>query len=690
MNLRLRTLILITATILLLAGLMYGTSVLLINNRGQAIEKQTAEQNISKASTAIQTELNRFTSIAGDWGTWDETYKFIQDLNTGYVTGNLSESAISVLDINQLVFVDANGLVKYSKGVDLVSKLDSPLPEDAKKAIESISEIWTFARGVASHSGILNLPEGELFFGSQPILKSDGTGPIMGAVITLRYIESTELTKLSGNSQLIINLTSAPANISESLLRNKEPGAIINLATAYTTTSIKSSIAIMDFTRANPVYLQLESSRFVYQTMSSVSYTILTVFLTLAALFIAVTWFLIQRATIRPVDALNQNVVKIGEEQDPSKRLTVKSKNEIGKLSSSINTVLDGLEKSQSAVRGRLNQLRTVAEISQTVTSVLDPQALSQQVVDLVKDRFNLYYVGAFLLDDKGEYALLRAGTGEAGKKMLESGHRLAVGGTSMIGWCTSNRKARIALDVGKEAVRFENPLLPLTRSELAIPIVSRYKVFGALTLQSDQVNAFSDEDIQIFQGIADSMAIALENARLFQESQNSLEEIRKLNQAYIQTSWQERLLPDQNLSYEYENRSKSAEGSGKIVNFPIRLRDQVLGNIAMETDEKGFQPEETELINAITDQIALALENVRLLEGTQARAAYERRLNTMTAEFSQKTNVEDILRSISKELSTIPFVSAVSIHLEPTTAKENIPSAPDKKGESNDDQIDF
>lgn len=690
MSLRIRTLILLTLSILLLAGLLYGTSVLLINNRVQAVEKQIADQDINQASASIQKELDRLSSVAADWGTWDDTYKFIQDLNQAYIDSNLTTSSISVLDINQIIFVDTTGVIKYSKGIDLVSKLDDPLPVDARNAIQGNADIWNFSRGVLSHSGLLNLQGGKLFFASQPIIKSNGTGPIMGALVVYRFLEATELAKLTENTQLFLNLTSAPANLSETILHNKPAGSITNISTTYTATNIKSLVAIMDYTASNPVFLQLESPRTVSQSMSSVSYTLLTVFLTLAALGIVVTWFFIQRATVPPMESLNQAMVKISQDNDLKERVPIKSRNEIGKLAGSINTALDGFEKTQTATQNRLNQIRAVSEISRTVTSVLDPQALTSEVVELVKDRFNLYYVGAFLLDEKSEYAVLLAGSGNAGKTMVSAGHRLAVGGTSMIGWCTANRKARIALDVGKEAVRFENPNLPLTRSELAIPIISRYQVFGALSLQSEQVNAFNDEDIQIFQGIADSMAIALENGRLFQESQSAINEIQKLNRAYIQSSWQEQLLSEKDLAYRYDNPAKIAEASGNVVNFPIRLRDQTLGNLALETGSQGFQPEEVDLINAITDQIALALENVRLLEGTQSRAAYERRLNTMTADFSQKTNVEDILRSISKELSTIPLVNSVSIHIEPVITAEPGSSSPEKKGETNDDQIDF
>jgi signal transduction histidine kinase/CheY-like chemotaxis protein len=148
---------------------------------------------------------------------------------------------------------------------------------------------------------------------------------------------------------------------------------------------------------------------------------------------------------------------------------------------------------------------------------MLEPAKLLPEVVELIRDRFGFYYVGLFLMDEGGEYAVLRAGTGEAGRQMLGMGHKLEVGGTSMIGWCTAQGKARIALDVGKEAVRFDNPLLPETRSEMALPLVSRGRVTGAMTIQSTKPAAFSEEDITTLQTMADQVANAIENAHLFE-----------------------------------------------------------------------------------------------------------------------------------------------------------------------------
>lgn len=176
----------------------------------------------------------------------------------------------------------------------------------------------------------------------------------------------------------------------------------------------------------------------------------------------------------------------------------------------------------------RAAQLVTAAQVARAAASILDVQRLLSETAELVREQFNLYYVGIFLLDETGRWAVLRAGTGEAGRKMLEMGHKLEVGGPSMIGWCTAYGKPRIALDVGKEAVRFDNPLLPETRSEMALPLLTRERVIGAMTVQSDRPAAFSPEDITVLQTVADQLATAIENAYLYQET------LRRQAQAWV------------------------------------------------------------------------------------------------------------------------------------------------------------
>jgi PAS domain S-box-containing protein len=215
---------------------------------------------------------------------------------------------------------------------------------------------------------------------------------------------------------------------------------------------------------------------------------------------------------------------------------------ENARLYTAIQRELTERERLLADLEQRSAQLQTAAEVSRAASSTLDPDALIQQVVDLARERFDLYYAGLFLVDKAGakdepgdQWAVLRAGTAEAGQKMLEQGHKLKVGGSSMIGWCVANKQARIALDVGEEAVRFDNPLLPETHSELALPLVSRGEAIGALTIQSTQEAAFSDEDIAVLQTMADQLANAIANAQLYEQAQQEIAERKRAEEALAQ-----------------------------------------------------------------------------------------------------------------------------------------------------------
>lgn len=325
----------------------------------------------------------------------------------------------------------------------------------------------------------------------------------------------------------------------------------------------------------------------------------------------------------------------------------------------------DSLEKGMARIERREQQLRTAFQISRDFSTMLEPKELLDRVVNSVRENFDLYYVGIFLLDEDGRFAVLKAGTGEAGEKMIEANHKLEVGGASMIGWCISNRKARIALDVGAEQVRFNNPYLPLTRSEMALPVVFHDQPIGALTIQSTEPNAFHEEDIMILQGIADSLAIALENARLFQRTQQALEELRVYNQTYIQDTWGNMLASQGDLSFSFQNHKiQTNRDNLRQLNIPVTLRDQKIGQISLETSNETFSDDDRAFLDAILTQTALALENARLLEETQRRAVQEQKLNDLSTQLSKASSIEYILQTVARELGQLPMVSEVAVQL--------------------------
>jgi GAF domain-containing protein len=299
-------------------------------------------------------------------------------------------------------------------------------------------------------------------------------------------------------------------------------------------------------------------------------------------------------------------------------------------------------------------QIRTAAEISQAISTLLDPDQLLDSVVELLKERFSLYYAGAFLVDDRDGQAHLRSATGTEGKEMLAAGYRLAVGGSSMIGWATANKKARIALDAGKDAVRFSNPHLPLTRSELALPLVAGDSVLGALTIQSNQPEAFDEDDITVLQSIADSLAIVLVNARLFTQARESLEEIRTLHRQYLRKAWSQARIPEQELVYTFTSMTAYGEEPGRLLTIPLVLRGQTIGHIELEGERDDLTVDERAYVEMITNEAAIALENVRLLGETERQAERERLLSETTGKLHASMEVEEVLKTTLREAGRI------------------------------------
>ncbi|MCP4358004.1 MAG: GAF domain-containing protein [Chloroflexi bacterium] len=189
----------------------------------------------------------------------------------------------------------------------------------------------------------------------------------------------------------------------------------------------------------------------------------------------------------------------------------------VGPLSSTISNFIqfDEIQVALEAQFKQRIQLQTAAEVAAAAASVLELNQLVQEAVDLIKERFALYYVGLFLVDTETSKATLVAGTGTAGQKQIQEKWWLAVGEKSLIGEATGDGAPRIIQDVSQDEEWLPNPYLPETKSELALPLRVRGRVIGALTVQSATPNLFTEEMIQVLQTLCDQLGIAIENARL-------------------------------------------------------------------------------------------------------------------------------------------------------------------------------
>jgi GAF domain-containing protein/HAMP domain-containing protein len=323
-------------------------------------------------------------------------------------------------------------------------------------------------------------------------------------------------------------------------------------------------------------------------------------------------------------------------------------------------------------------QLQTAAEVARDITTSKDMEELLQAAVNMISQRFGYYNVGIFLVDDVGEYAHLRAASGELGDKLLEQEIRLRVGQEGIIGYVTRYGEARIASDVSVDTLFFKEPLLPDTRSEVALPLHSGGKVIGALDVQSVQERAFDQDDIVILQTLADQLAIAIENARLVSQLQATLQETNLLYQEQVRETWSSAGLHSGPSAFEYDRLEvrpasspnndwmlESKNGSQKLI-VPVKLRDQVIGFIGLESDDADHEwtTDEIAIVEATANQAAVSVENARLLKESQLRAAREQMVGEVTSQMRASLDMDLVLRTAIRQIAEKLGVAQVEVHL--------------------------
>jgi GAF domain-containing protein/HAMP domain-containing protein len=375
--------------------------------------------------------------------------------------------------------------------------------------------------------------------------------------------------------------------------------------------------------------------------------------------------YLISRSLSTPIGELTEVFNKV-ERGDLHRRAKVIATDEVGELEVYFNRMISRLEDLQSnlenQVKARTGQLEATIEVGRVASSILDPDELIEKVTQLITDRFGYYYAAIFLVDENSAWAELKAATGEAGKILKERRHRLPIGGKSMVSSAIQSRRGKIALDVGAEATRFDNPLLPRTRSEIALPLIAGNRVVGALDVQSVQAAAFDESDISTLQNMANQVAIAIENAHLFRETEAALSEIRAANAQAFQRAWSDLARGGPVLSYD-TGGAPSGDGDGQSLEVALSLRGQTLGSIMVEGVDD-WTPEQRALLEAIAGQTALALENARLISESQQSALRERLAAAITERIWSSSSVEAILQTTVREIGRALEASEATIEL--------------------------
>lgn len=370
---------------------------------------------------------------------------------------------------------------------------------------------------------------------------------------------------------------------------------------------------------------------------------------------------------------------------------------EEGELRTELNKLNRDLESRVQArtkdVERRSQYIEAAAEIGNAATSIYKLDELLPKVVDLITEKFGFYQAGIFTLDSRNEFAELKAASSEGGKRMLARSHRLKVGEQGLVGYVTSTGQARIALDVGEDAVHFNTPELPNTRSEIALPLYYGGRIFGALDVQSTEAGAFSEDDISALSVLADQVSMAINNALLFEELQTSLEAERKAFGEVSRVAWQDFMRQTGSWGYRYQNTRISptdakwpedmgqAIASQKVIHtspekptlsIPINVSGSPIGAIRVSKDYGmiGWTDEEVDLLKVITDRIGEALESARLFLATQQQAVQEQVSSEISSQLRQTLDIDTVLKTAAKELGDAFNAKEVVIRMAPNEPK--------------------
>ena len=403
-------------------------------------------------------------------------------------------------------------------------------------------------------------------------------------------------------------------------------------------------------------------------TQETASTTSRSFFLVIAILIVAlIITLLIGNSLTSPLRTLTHIAEKITQ-GEPTTEAPVQGRDEIGKLALAINTMTSSLrntiqnleqkvEERTSDLVDKSLRLKASAQIAHDAAEYQDIQVLIKQTVDLISNGFGFYHTGIFLLDETGEHAVLMAASSEGGSKMLARGHQLEVGIQGIVGAAANQNRARIVMDVNVDLDFFPNPDLPLTRSEAAIPLTARGKVLGVLDIQSTEVSAFHQDDVEMLQTLADQIGLAIQNARLISESKDALQKLETSTSENIRRVWRERVGGTKH-SYRYAHMGLTAMQAPESIpdnsvtstnplRIPITLRGELLGTIVLQRSaDISWSDTERSLATEIAGQVGLALENARLLDEAQRRAAQEQSLSDLAAKLSRSLDPDILLQT--------------------------------------------
>lgn len=395
--------------------------------------------------------------------------------------------------------------------------------------------------------------------------------------------------------------------------------------------------------------------------------------------------------------SVTQGNLKVKAEVDANDETRILAES-FNAMTERLSNLVDTLE---TRIQERTRALETSAHISRQLNTILDVDELLQRVVINIQNAFGYYHVHIYLVDELTGALIMREGTGEVGQELKAKGHTLQPG-QGIVGRVASSGEPYLAPNVDEVAGFFRNPLLPKTQAELAVPIRKGEVILGVLDAQSEEIGGFDQEDLTLMQAIADQMAVALDNARLFEKTQSAVAEAEGLARQLTHDVWQDieqkvdttgyvftrsGVAPDvtewlpvmgqavqqkELVSLAGSNGSGTGESIASLA-IPLTLRNEVIGVIGLERPgDRVWTDDELTTIQNITEQAALALEAARLTRETQRDAWRNQVVSETTARVWSSSEIEVVMKTAVAELGEKLKAAEVVIRLGAEVELEN------------------
>lgn len=685
-----------------------------------SIELETgtgSASNLNNAQTTVEADIIALDSFDQQYGTYLGTTFEIQEIKSKWA---VLRSAIQ--NKNSTDIEDG-----FSGLSDSINSLVTEIGDKSYLILDPDLDTYYVMDTV-----LLNMPENKaLTFQIWQIANEAATSK------TLTPEKQFELTALI--SRLKSNLNRLNQNLQTSIANNKnesikplilQPSESYLAATQSFINLINTYMSTSQTTQLSNVVLKasytgvLNSSENLYTASSDAlsggvqtriqSLSLKLIFaITLALLSTLIAYIIgsrIMRTISLPLLGLLNATQKLTE-GDMHVRIPSSGNDEVGQVALAFNTLAEELENNRVTLQTRANELERrsreleiIAEVGRDIAIIHDLDTMLNVASSLIRERFNFYHTAIFLVDERGEFAIIRSASGRWAQELLNQDHKFRIGAPGVVGGVTQTSQAQIAEFPENTDPFAKDVQLSETRSEIGLPLRGKSLTIGVLDIHSTNEHAFTQRELQIFQILADQLAAAIDNAQLVRQIEEANNQLNLVVHSQTKQNWDNTLLY-QNLAYEYDGfhiqaipkslpthlinqledgkpvilrqediNNNDSKPTQSTLLVPLVLSGQVIGVVGLEREksEIDWTSEDISIAQAAANRAAITLENARLLEESQRRASKEQTISEATSKISTALNVENILNITVEELERILGSSEVILQFNPEASSSS------------------